>query len=490
MVEALRKCRVVRGVKMRLVSREANAIIGANSDSPANFGLAFDKWLIFDGVDPLAKRQKQSLLDSYGKSVRFASEVLKQRHIKQAAYCQAMAKAGWRPFIVHARLISSFISGLGMTHPTETGMVLDHASGLPYIPAAGQKGVLRLAHMINSLCDEDGNWLSEETLERLDNISRHQNGNLLWDEDNASKTLFGTGGDRDGTALAGQMVVLDAYPLTPPGLGEEILNPHYMKYYSGERGPTEDQNPVPVKFLVVKQDAEFVFRILLRSPLHKAPEKDQERLADLVVMNLRRALCEEGVGAKTALGFGRFAIIANAEPDVIGLWQDEQQEKEEKIRFPWKAAAREIKKVGDWGQLSQLLEKEDVKKYRSRFEIGRAIQDVANHIRNDKPKKWKEERDRVLSDWLMPSGVVWESLDEEIPSESSLSSEEQEAVERIEKLGDWGAWLNCGMNTQSLPPVALEKLRDKFKEWGCDAKKAKAAKKKAWNALLKQLHSK
>lgn len=476
---------------MRLVSQETNAVLESNKNSSANFGLIFNKWLVYGEekgvVKPVVSQNRQPLIDQYGKATKMTAELLKQRHIQQAGYCRAMERAGWRAFIVHARLTSSFVSGLGMAHPTETGMVLDHTSGLPYIPAAGQKGVLRLAHLINSLCDENGKWLSEEKLKQLDSISI-KNGDLMWNEDSASKTIFGAGGDKD--ALAGQLVVLDAYPLTPPVLGEEILNPHFKDYYEGKRPPTEDQSPVPIKFLVVKQGAEFVFRLLLRQSFASAQEKDQEKLADFIEKNLRRAICEEGVGAKTALGFGRFEVIGKGEPESVAEWQRKQKEEEEQLKYPWRPAVRKIEAAGDWGQLKQLLENAEVQAYQSRSDVGQAVIETAGRIRKSNPKKWESTRDNLLAEWLGLSGVAWESSAEPVgENQNSLTPEEQAAMARVEQLSEWGAWKNAGLAMESLPLPALKKLRENFKSWGCDGKKAKADKQDAWknvNALLRQ----
>lgn len=504
---------------MRLVSVQlANAF---QNGQPINFGLYFNKMLpywehfsysvikenkkkgtkettVTETLKPKAGDQKTQNEEppqspflqfnpEYLTSCNSAKELLKQRHIQQAAYCRAMEQVGWRAFIIHARLSSSFVSGLGMAHPTETGLALDHTSGLPYIPAASQKGVLRLAHLINSLCDENGKWVSEEALERLGIVFR-KNGDLHWNEDSASKTLFGAGGDKE--PLAGQLVILDAYPLTPPVLGEEILNPHFKDYYEGKRPPTEDQSPVPIKFLVVKQGAEFVFRLLLRQSFASAQEKDQEKLADFIEKNLRRAIREEGIGAKTALGFGRFAIIGKGEPESVTEWQRKQQEEEELLKYPWRPAARKIEAAGDWGQLKQLLENAEVQAYQSQSDVGRAVAETASCIRKNNLKKWESTRDNMLAEWLRPSGIPWESCAAPVgDNQDSLTLEEQAAMTGIERLSEWGAWKNAGLAMESLPLPALKKLREKFKSWGCDGKKAKADKQEAWkkvNGLLRQ----
>ncbi len=387
---------------MRLVSREIGAVLEANKTTPANFGLVFNKWLVFKedkGIfKPVVKEAKQPLIDSYEKTRKQANELLKKQHLRQASYCRVMEAVGWHSFVVEAKLTSPYVSGLGMAHPTETGLVLDHTTGLPYIPAASQKGVVRLAHIINSLLDSDEEWQKLDTLFEKGVVKKEKNRDtgkteICWQEDNASKTLFGFSEKKD--ALAGQLVVLDAYPLTAPSLGEEILNPHFMKYYGGDRGPTEDQSPIPVKFLVVKPGARFVFRLLLRRQLASALETNHGNLALLVEKNLVRAITEEGMGAKTAIGFGRFKIIAKQEPEAIQKALRKKKKKREeqallKILTPLEREMREvIAKDRDQNK------KEYVKlmtALKNKKWSGKDAVFVAEHIRNKmkEDKSWKE----------------------------------------------------------------------------------------------------
>lgn len=480
---------------MRLVSQEVNNAIEVNKNAPANFGLAFNKWLIFEGCEPIVKRNKQPLIDSYGKSSKQTEKLLQQRHLQQAQYCRSMEQAGWRSFIIHAQLTSSFVSGLGMTHPTETGMVLDHTSGMPYIPAASQKGALRMAHIINSLLEDDtGNWKELETLlaqgiVKEEPMKDSKKMELCWQEDDTSKTLFGFSGKKN--SLAGQLIVLDAYPLAPPTLGEEILNPHFGDYYKGNRGPTEDQSPIPVKFMVVKSGADFVFRLLLRRSLESALEKDQEKLTELIEKNLPRAICEEGMGAKTALGFGRFAVITKGEPEKVQGWLRRQQEDEEQKKYPWRPTVRKFESVNDWGQLKQLLDNKDIQTYQAQAEVGLSVKDAATRIRIANPKKWEEERDKLVTEWLKTSGIVWESrVAAATSTPSQLSPEDQAAVEKIIAITVWSGDLLTRLNAEALPLTALLILQKRMKqEWGCENKKAEK-KRKEWEKLKAILRAK
>lgn len=473
-------------IVMKLISRQINDAIESNPNAPANFGLFFNKWLEFQNnrnvFTPVVSQNRKPLIDSYTKSKQHIADIIKHRHIKQAAYCKAMAKAGWKSFVIHARLTAPFVSGLGMSHPTETGLVLDHTSGVPYIPASSQKGVLRLAHIVNTLCDENGQWKEIEEL-RANNIIQEKEENLLWQEDAASKTIFGFSDKKN--ALAGQMVVLDAYPLKVPELGEEILNPHFMKYYSGERGPTEDQSPIPVKFLVVKAGVEFVFRVLLRVPFAKALEKDHEKLEEVMKNNLKRAIIEEGMGAKTSIGLGRFFIIREDEPSEIQTWLDEQERQREQNLYPWRPFLKKIEAADDWGQLKQLMENSALLEYQANKEIVEALKNVAESIRKNNVKKWDANRDKLVADWLQPSGMSWEA--ESGTLENPITPEQQAEIEQIQKIKDWGAWKTADIDIDKLSSSALNALKERFIEWGCNNKKAKKDKIQAWEQLNKAL---
>jgi CRISPR-associated protein Cmr6 len=469
---------------MRPVSKEINQLISNKERiKHANFGLVFNKWL--DLEDYLKRKDKENsqeiFISDYNKSKQKAAKILERRHEEQASYCQAMQKAGWHPFVYHAKLISPFVSGLGMTHPTETGLVLDHTSGIPYLPASSQKGVLRIAHIINTLFLED--LLDQGIVKKDENTS-----NILWEEDAASRTLFGFSEKKE--ALAGQLVVLDAYPLNPPELGVEILNPHFSEYYQGKRGPTEDQNPIPVKFLVVKPDAEFVFRLLLRTPFQKAPETNQESLITIINKNIRRAITEEGMGAKTALGFGRFEIKRKAEPQKIMELLNECKKREELERCPWLSfKKRRIDSIRewDWSRLTQLMSDSEAIQYQKVPEISQAIKEAAEQIRAKNSKKWDQERDKRMDEWLRPSGIEW-AIQKDADATSPLSPEEQALCEQIKGLKDWGNWKTANIEMETLPLMALQLLQDKFSSWGCKERNAKPYKQEAWKKL-KQLLS-
>jgi CRISPR-associated protein Cmr6 len=404
---------------------------------------------------------------------------LRQRHLQQGDFCHSAEKQGWTVLVFHARLKSPYISGLGMAHPTETGLVLDYTLGVPYIPAAGQKGALRLAYIFNELRDDSGTWLPKEQL-------GCENEEVSWQEDDAFRTLFGFSDAQH--SLGGRLLILDAYPLRQPELIEDILNPHYPDYYRSQgqdRGPTEDQNPTPIKFLAVDEGQEFVFRFLLRSGFSAAPSVNVEVLSTKIRQAIKVTLTEEGLGAKTALGYGRFEILnEQEEPEIVQQWLAEQKMK----KFPWLPLVAKIEKVDNWGDLKQLvLDNEEISKYRDIAELSNAVRDAANRVVEKNPKKWTAERDRLVAEWLKDSPVSWlPRIEEKTSGSTATVGPVDDSRQEIDALDSWQALQKSGIKITSLDKISAELLKKKMAGWGCKKSKDKKQ-KKAYEQLVKRI---
>ena len=214
-----------------------------------------------------------------------SSKLLEKIQEKQQTYIAYLKEMNVVSFEIKARSSSPFITGLGSGHPTETGMILDRNTGLPYIPASSIKGVLRLARAIK-YADADGNV----------------------DENNEEIVkYFGSTSDAE-KSKRGQLIILDAYPKSVPKLKLDIMNPHFGNYYSGEsKQPVETESPVPIKFLTVKEGTTFIFRCAF-IPLGNKTVSDEEKQiiqTDVDAM-FKTAFETVGFGGKTSIGYGRF----------------------------------------------------------------------------------------------------------------------------------------------------------------------------------------
>jgi len=278
-----------------------------------NFGLWYNKFVpIADFNSCKASNEKgekdyaaEHYLNRYSTITRdpAVGKLLDARHRDQENFCKTLSN-GYEAVVIRARLKSPLITGIGESHPHEVGMVFDHNIGIPYIPASGVKGIVRFAHTL-SLIDKipDG---------EIKNRDKENKPCPPYFDDEAGWTnvleLFGTQKQR------GSVVFLDAFPEKTPALHLDIMNPHYGKYYGDDKHqtpPADYLEPTPIKFLTVAQGTVFVFRALV--------DKTIASLAEAVRSAFQNALTNEGVGAKTAVGYGMFEIIQTAGQTVGGL---------------------------------------------------------------------------------------------------------------------------------------------------------------------------
>lgn len=224
--------------------------------------------------------------------------------------------------------------GLGGSSVFETGMTLHHLYGFPYIPASSIKGILR-------------SWIITEYFQKDDN----NKSNLINAEFNAldNKTfclIFGCSKDRqkvlfddnrmpllnkkgkyktktEPSALEkdhiGNIVFFDAYPTSEKiNVEVDVMTPHYQPYYNDEdniKPPADYYNPVPIHFLTVK-DTSFQFLFGIRKGITDKElnclKKDDLKfcgktgnIIKILSELLKEALIFNGIGAKTAVGYGR-----------------------------------------------------------------------------------------------------------------------------------------------------------------------------------------
>ncbi len=257
-----------------------------------------------------------------------------------------------------ARSTAPFVTGLGMEHPSENGFAFSSPYGMPYLPGASIKGVLRNAAERLAL-GIDGQdpagwdmlkvWLlfgfdgSAPCLTRpdasmpdmaLEQSERWRQLYVDWVESNAWEQELardfvrrlgcgrgwqeqpenfllglangfpsGAGVAPAELALAGNLAFWDV-TIRPGGrrLDVEILTPHYTHYYRDAHPPHESGQPVPNPFLVVPPDSEFHF--FVQACPKRLPEMLRESWQQLVRSAFIETADWAGFGAKTAVGYG------------------------------------------------------------------------------------------------------------------------------------------------------------------------------------------
>jgi CRISPR-associated protein Cmr6 len=309
------------------VHKEIKDLINKENYKNGNFGLWFYKFVELndkfktgdDDVDDYKNRY-----DELKKDNNVVNSLIEKKHLYQYAFCKSKDKT--HNFLTfRATLKSPLVTGVGNIHPCEVGMTFDHTIGIPYIPASSIKGIVRFAHTIS---------LADEAYERGEVCES----GYFDDEADWTKVplMFGTGKDN---GRRGKIVFLDAYPEKTPELEKDIMNPHYMPYYSENEPPGDYYDPKPIKFLTVAKGTKFIFRILVE----KGSDVEEE-----VSNALRNSLEKEGVGAKTAVGYGRFIIEDNEEPqEIIKLYEEHFITEEEKIKREIQNFIKKIEESSD-----------------------------------------------------------------------------------------------------------------------------------------------
>jgi CRISPR-associated protein Cmr6 len=278
------------------------------SFSNGNFSLWFNKLIPLNnetkckpcnkqGNDKEAVQYYESVYNGL-KNKATLENLLDEKQKSQKQFCEFYGSAGYKIISYQAELKSPLITGIGQTHPNEVGMVFDHTMGIPYIPASSVKGIVRFAHMLELIKSENPNQF----------LNKEKNGVVESIPETKISAIFGgdleteKSGKSKIEKRSGRVIFLDAYPEKVPHLHVDIMNPHYGDYYSDKKGeipPADYLAPTPIKFLTVKQGTVFTFRAL-------APNDSD--FIESVKTAFQKALEDEGVGAKTAVGYGRFEI--------------------------------------------------------------------------------------------------------------------------------------------------------------------------------------
>ena len=208
---------------------------------------------------------------------------------------EALAAAGARGF--RARTSGKLIVGLGADSVLETSITLHRTYGVPYIPGSALKGLASTFGHQLYLRNRSDAWYRE-----------FKEGATRRGE--AQQLLFGDE-EREGA-----IIFYDALPLPYEwGLYPDVITPHHPGYYQmGEKPflPADCDEPRPVPFPAAGGVFCFFVRLSATSKASLSEEK-QEALLELATDLLQAALREEGVGAKSSSGYGRFEAFAPCE---------------------------------------------------------------------------------------------------------------------------------------------------------------------------------
>lgn len=205
--------------------------------------------------------------------------------------------------------VSPLAVGMGKPHRLENGLTWHPTLGVPYIPGAAVKGALSHAAMDWGVFEDqpegEAAWLT-----RLFGAPRPAASNDDGDESAATDLA-----PEPEAASAGQVIFFDAIPCAPVPLIGEVMTPHYAPYY--ENGPRpaalgDWHGPKIIPYPAVGRDAVFCFALALRPGRAADTVPPQLGSGDLpaIARLLGEVLETVGIGAKTAVGLGRFCPTA------------------------------------------------------------------------------------------------------------------------------------------------------------------------------------
>jgi CRISPR-associated protein Cmr6 len=168
------------------------------------------------------------------------------------------------------------------------GFEFDYTTGLPIIPGSSIKGAIRdvfplseseLKERVAKLDDDDEKFIFIELNEgRKEELKKFLNKSLNEEKILKLRNEIFENGD----------IFLDAELIDSEDIfKEEFFTPHKSKF----------ENPVPLKFLVIRGGVRFKFRFLVKNGILNAKDK-KELFKKIIIAN--------GLGAKTNLNFGRF----------------------------------------------------------------------------------------------------------------------------------------------------------------------------------------
>ena len=223
---------------------------------------------------------------------------------------------------------------------TGTGLLLHHVYGVPYLPGSALKGV----------CRARARWLYPDEPQLVDDVFGPRLGD--GDEDDAAA---GTVDFFDALWIPTEpRLVRGARAANWSPLAVDVVNPHHPGYYTtggdGDRPPPDGrESPRPVLAMSIAAGARF--RIVVEAWSGPGLVHD-DWLSWVVDEVLLPALEADGIGARTAAGYGRLrltdeapaaaeaAAATAAAPDATGVGASQ-------AKSPPKAAEPEPNEVAD-----------------------------------------------------------------------------------------------------------------------------------------------
>jgi CRISPR-associated protein Cmr6 len=326
-----------------------------------------------------------------------------------------------------AQSAAPFTTGLGNEHPLENGFAFLNPYGLPYLPGAGVKGVLRQAarELASGEWGDTHGWSVEpkHTLMQGEGDKRHPVLDSRKQPVMLSllDVLFGretSAGDSDH--VHGALGFWDVIPqIKGDSLAVEIMTPHQSHYYQQKRDrksgdsmtPHESGQPNPISFLTVPPGSGFAFHVVcdhahlrrLAPDLVELGPDGQTFWKSLLTAAFEHAFDWLGFGAKTAVGYGAMQRDTAAEARAAKELADREAEIE-RLRHEAENRARREAELAQLSPIERAIrEFLDQRPDKNQAEISAVIGAI-------KQGRWTGEEKRQVAGWLeaaMRSAKQW-----------------------------------------------------------------------------------
>ena len=261
-----------------------------------NFGLWLDKYLPLDQENyELKKEPRDRVLRGYF----VARDVGRPRSWRSTATCEYIDRQSETCKLLYgtdnyceftAALNGRLIIDFARLSTLESSLSWHATLGVPRIPGSALKGLLRSALRHEIPAAQLRELFGAPDLE----------------QSKSSQTEH----------TRGRLVLHDALPEDGEfQLGLDVLTPHFGDYYGGKgkTAPADWLSPIPQTFLtVVKTSFRVVIGLLPPLGANPAPTATA-KLVDIVRDALKEAMRIEGLGAKRAVGYGRFVLTSRPE---------------------------------------------------------------------------------------------------------------------------------------------------------------------------------
>ncbi|PXA74241.1 type III-B CRISPR module RAMP protein Cmr6 [Vibrio sp. 11986-1-5] len=255
-------------------------------------------------------------------------------------------------------LENRLLIGLTGNATLETGCSLSRNYGMPYIPGSSVKGVVRA-------------WANQHLAGHSDEFEQ----------------LFGTADSEQLYRVSGLVTFHDAWWIPAEGAKPfvlDVVTTHHQAYYNGNQAePSDKDSPIPNHLLAVK--GSFLF-VLEGEPEH----------IKLCQSMLIKALESNGIGAKTAAGYGyckdntelleRLIDDSLKRPNLSSKIRAQREaQKQKAVEEEWSKGISQLTE----NQLIQMFSK-DLKKTQERDDLQDLIEKVKQH-HCEVIESWKNE---------------------------------------------------------------------------------------------------